>query len=136
VPNDPPKAPTGLRAPGRRLWAEVVGPYILTPAELGVLTEACRTSDELDRLERELRALPTLTTTGSTGQLRGHPLLSEIRNHRALLERLMTGLNLPDDDQQVGTRATSRHARRAAQARWKRRNNGDPQTEADHTDTG
>ncbi len=42
--------PTGLKAPGRRLWGAVAGLYILTPAELEMLGQACRTADELDRL--------------------------------------------------------------------------------------
>jgi len=112
--------PSGLRAPARRLWAAVVDKYVLTPAELVMLSEACRTSDELDRLERAVRALPELTTTGSAGQVKAHPLLGEVRAHRQLLERLAGALNLPDVDQEVGLRAGSRHARTAARARWQR----------------
>ena len=119
--DDDVRPPTGLKAPGKRLWAAVVGPYVLTPAELEMLGQACRTSDELDRLERAVRALPELTTIGSTGQLRPHPLLEEVRRHRLLLERLTTALNLPDDTEQVGTRASSRHARKAAEGRWRKR---------------
>src|SRR5215203_3420119 len=115
-----PKPPPGLRAPARRLWAAVVGRYVLTPAELAMLSEACRTSDELDRLERAVRALPALTTTGSAGQVKAHPLLAEVRAHRQLLERLAGALNLPDMDQEVGLRAGSRRARAAAVARWQR----------------
>jgi hypothetical protein len=36
------------------------------------------------------------------GQPRPHPLLHELREHRWLLERLTSALNLPDDDQEVG----------------------------------
>ena len=114
----PPKAPTGLRAPGKRLWVAIADKYLLTPAEVSVLVEACRTSDELDRLERAVRVLPELTTTGSTGQLKPHPLLEEVRRHRTLLERLTTALALPDEDQTVGLRGASRHAQKAARARW------------------
>src|SRR5215211_106993 len=42
---DPPTA-------GKRLWAAVVEKYVLTAAEMANLGEACRTADELDRLER------------------------------------------------------------------------------------
>src|SRR5829696_4271216 len=93
---------------------------MFTPAELEMLGQACRTRDELDRLERAVRALPELTTTGSTGQLKPHPLLEEVRRHRLLLERLTAALNLPDDDQEVGTRASSRHAQKAAEGRWRK----------------
>jgi hypothetical protein len=119
--DDDVRPPSGLKAPGRRLWAAVVVPYVLTPAELEMLGQACRTSDELDRLEKAVRALSELTTTGSTGQLKPHPLLEDVRRHRLLLERLTSALNLPDDTEEVGTRAGSRHARKAAEGRWRKR---------------
>jgi len=119
--DDDVRPPSGLKAPGRRLWAAVVVPYVLTPAELEMLGQACRTSDELNRLEKAVRALSELTTTGSTGQLKPHPLLEEVRRHRLLLERLTSALNLPDDTEEVGTRAGSRHARKAAEGRWRKR---------------
>src|SRR5215204_3512790 len=107
---------------------------MLTPAELEMLGQACRTRDELDRLERAVRALPELTTTGSTGQPKVHPLLEEVRRHRLLLERLTTALNLPDDGQLIGARGPTRHARKAARSRWQAWNeyqNGDaPHTAA------
>jgi hypothetical protein len=115
------KPPTALRAPGRRLWWSVAEKYVLTAAELEMLGQACRTCDELDRLERAVRALPELTTTGSTGQLKPHPLLAEVRAHRQLLERLTTALALPDEDQEVGLRLGARHARAAARGRWRER---------------
>jgi hypothetical protein len=113
------KPPTGLQAPGKQLWAAVATKYVLTPAELVNLAEACRTKDELDRLERAVRALPDLVTTGSTGQLKPHPLLAEVRAHRLLLERLTGALNLPDEDEEVGLRPGQKHGRRAINARWK-----------------
>jgi|SRR5829696_5551550 hypothetical protein len=119
--DDDVRPPSGLKAPGRRLWTAVAGLYILTASEVEMLRQACRTADELDRLERAVRALPELTTTGSTGQLKPHPLLAEVRAHRQLLERLTTALNLPDDTEEVGTRASSRHARKAAKGRWRKR---------------
>jgi hypothetical protein len=94
---DSPRRPVGLREPGRRLWAAVVGGYMLTPAEIEMLSEACRTVDELDRLTRAVRALPELTTAGSTGQVVAHPLLAEVRAHRRILERLAAALHLPQD---------------------------------------
>jgi hypothetical protein len=110
--------PAGLEASGMRLWAAVTGPYVLTPTELANLAEACYTSDELARLEAAVRELPDFVVRGSTGQARPHPLLSEVRAHRQLLQRLMEGLNLPDQDQQVGLRGGARHAAKAARARW------------------
>ena len=56
------RPPSGLKAPGRRLWLSVVGKYVLTAAEVEMLGQACRTADELDRLERAVRKLPDLTS--------------------------------------------------------------------------
>jgi hypothetical protein len=113
------KPPTGLKAPGRRLWLSVAERYVLTAAEVEMLGQACRTADELDRLECAVRQLSDLTVVGSTGQPRAHPLLEEVRRHRLLLERLTGALNLPDEDEEVGLRPGQKHGRRAIQARWK-----------------
>jgi hypothetical protein len=115
------KPPGGLKAPGKRLWAAVVEVYVLTASELAMLEQAARTADELDRLEKAVRALAELTTTGSTGQLKPHPLLAEVRAHRQLLERLTAALALPNIDEQEGLNGAQRHARRAAIARWSRK---------------
>ena len=116
------RPPSGLKGPGKRLWASVAEKYVLTAAEVEMLGQACRTADELDRLERAVRALPELTTTGSTGQLKPHPLLAEVRAHRTLLERLTTALSLPDEDEEVGLRPGQKHGQRAIRARWKEAN--------------
>jgi hypothetical protein len=118
------RPPSGLRTAGKRLWAAVVESFVLNPAEVAMLEQACRTVDELDRLERAVRSLPELTATGSTGQLKPHPLLGEVRAHRQLLERITTALSLPDEGEDVGLRPGQRHARRAVNARWRPQVNG------------
>jgi hypothetical protein len=112
------KPPTGLKAPGRQLWAAVATKYVLTPAELEMLGQACRTADELDRLERALRQLAELTVRGSTGQPKAHPLLEEVRRHRVLLERLTGALCLPNEDENIGLRPGQKHGQKAIIARW------------------
>ena len=113
------RPPSGLKTSGKRLWVAVAESFVLNPGELAMLEQACRTADELDRLERAVRALPELTTAGSTGQVKPHPLLAEVRAHRLLLERLTGSLNLPDEDEEgPGLRPAQRHAQRAARARW------------------
>ena len=113
--------PSGLRAAGKRLWAAVAESFVLNPGELAVLEQACRTADELDRLERAVRQLDSLTTTGSTGQIKPHPLLAEARAHRLLLERLVGALALPDEGEEQGLRPGQKHAQRAARGRWRER---------------
>jgi hypothetical protein len=116
------RPPSGLKASGKRLWLSVADRYVLTAAEVEMLGQACRTADELDRLEKAVRELTELTTTGSTGQLKPHPLLAEVRADRTLLERLTTAFCLPDEDQEVGLRPGQKHGQRAIRARWKEAN--------------
>ena len=91
---------------------------MLSAGELEVLRQAVRTADECERLERAVRALPDLTTAGSVGQPKAHPLLEEVRRHRVLLERLCGSLNLPAEDEEQGLRPAQKHAQKAARARW------------------
>lgn len=90
------RAPADLQAPGRRLWRQVVTPYVLTPAELLILEQACRTADELMIIEKAVRDLDDLVVVGSMMQPKAHPLLEEVRRHRVMLDKLTRSLNLPD----------------------------------------
>ena len=91
--DEPLKPPSGLRTPGKRLWADVATRYVLSAGELEVLRQAAHTCDEVDRLEREVRGLP-LTVPGSMGQLRPNPLLKVLQDHRLLLRRLDVWLGI------------------------------------------
>jgi hypothetical protein len=118
------KPPTGLKASGKRLWLSVADRYVLTAAELEMLSQACRTADELDRLERAVRQLTELTVHGSTGQPKAHPLLEEVRRHRVLLERLTSALCLPNEDEEIGRTPGQKHGQKAINARWHPEANG------------
>jgi hypothetical protein len=116
-------APTGLGPKSRKLWRAITGDYDLRVDELRVLEDACREIDLIDRLETELRDSP-LMVKGSMGQKVASPLVQELRQHRAVLARLLAQLKLPDDtSEQAGqTPESSRStaARTAATARWSR----------------
>jgi hypothetical protein len=114
----PHPVPSRLKAPGRRLWAAVTAEYVLTPGEYALLVEACRTADELDRLQRAIRALDDLMIEGSMGQMRQHPLLAEARSHRLVLERLTAAMALPGLDQVMGLSPAQKHGQKAAEGRW------------------
>lgn len=115
--------PRGLAATGSRLWRDVVAIYDLRTDELLLLDKAARTADDLARLEQALAGEP-LTTVGSAGQLRAHPLLAELRGMRLVLGSLLRQLALPDPnaEQDAPRRAAERSdlAMRAARARWDR----------------
>ena len=55
---------------------------------------------------------------GSTRQPRPHPLFEEVRRHRATLAALLTNMRLPAATEEVGPKATSLKAWRAARSHW------------------
>lgn len=114
------RTPAGLRARGRRFWADTTTAFELERDEVELLVEVCRTLDTIDSLQvavdREGVVVP-----GSTGQPRQHPALTELRGARIVLSRLLAQLALPDAEGAPLATATSDRARSAAQARWARR---------------
>lgn len=119
------RAPKGLAARGRRLWAGAwkVKPG-LSPAEVVLLEEACRVVDRLDRLAAvlagETRAWAELDWPGegSPAVLVVSSAVSEARQHAALLRQLLTTLDLPAEarvevsglDELAARRSTGRSA--------------------------
>lgn len=114
----PPRAPVGLQARGRAFWRHVTVAYELERDELELLVEACRLLDECEALAAVL-AEQGYTVTGSTGQTRVHPAVTELRSSRLALGRLLAQLGLPDEDGQAGVRSglQARGAHGAA-SRW------------------
>lgn len=112
-----PAAPAGLSSRAQRFWRSTVGDYDLSDVELLLLTELCRTIDEIDELRKAIDADGTMVP-GSMGQTRPHPAFSQIRASRALVSRLASQLDLEDPD--GGTLATPLSARgkQAARKRW------------------
>lgn len=110
-----PPTPRALKAAGKKLWQETVKVYDLRQDELEVLRAACAEADLIAKMAAELDGEP-LTTSGSMGQTVAHPLLSEIRQHRATLAGLLGRLKLPDID--GATEAAPNQNRSAANSRW------------------
>ena len=118
-----PEPPEGLGEPGVRLWTSVAASFVLNAGEIEILRQAASTADEIALLESELRG-SSLVVAGYTGQPRPNPLLKIIQDHRLLLRRLVDSLALPDEDEESGLRPGQRHARMAANARWRPVQNG------------
>jgi hypothetical protein len=112
------KPPDDLETAGRRLWDSVAASFVLNAAEVEILRQAAATADEIALLEAELRS-SSLVVAGYSGQPRPNPLLKIIQDHRLLLRRLVDSLALPDEDEEHGMRPGQRHARVAANARWR-----------------
>ena len=111
------RPPARLSKSARALWEGVMSKWDLRPDELRILEDACREASLVDRIERELGS--DLLTPGSTGQVRAHPLLGEVRQHRAAVSQLLSRLNLPDAAADGRAQeARTQHARLAAVARW------------------
>ena len=117
-----PPADLVARGRGRRFWKSVLTEFEASPSELELLAEACRTLDELRRAVERDGAI----VTGSVGQPRRHPALTEARQQRAELRRLLDVLGIPAplasaaEAEGVVSIAT-RRATRAVRARWERR---------------
>jgi hypothetical protein len=118
MPDESPKPPDGLQTAGKQLWDSITATFVLNAGETEILRQAAATADEIALLEAELRA-SSLVVAGYMGQPRPNPLLKIIQDHRLLLRRLVDSLALPDEDQEHGMRPGQRHARTAAQGRWK-----------------
>jgi hypothetical protein len=111
-------APSNLGAKSKRLWTTITSSYELRADELRILEDACREVDIVERLETEFRDAPTMVR-GSMGQEVASPLLQELRQHRAVVARLLGQLKLPDEDGRQ-QESVSNAARKAANARWSR----------------
>lgn len=115
------RAPSGLGTAGKAIWRQIWADLDkagaeLRPDEVATLTAACETADLVRRLESELAGAP-LTVPGVRGAVVANPLLSELRQNRALQAQLLARLKLVAADQGPESPRT-RSARRAAQARW------------------
>lgn len=112
-----PPAPAGLEQRGKRFWSRTVATYTLSPSELEILTEACRSLDECEAL-RSAVADEGVSVTGSKGQPRPHPALAELRQARLATARLLAHLALPDDDAGAVPSPATLRGRKGAESRW------------------
>lgn len=115
------RAPEGLGAAGRRLWGDISGTYDLRSDELRVLEDTCREADLVAAMQAQIDdAGFEMFVSGSMGQTVINPIVSEIRQHRAVIQRFLAALKLPDGADEAEADDTTSKARAAATARWSR----------------
>ena len=121
TPKTPPP-PTGLASGGRALWREVAKTHPLRADHRRILTDCCFEVDLIDALQDALKGAPK-TVRGSQGQEVIHPLISELRMHRATLNTLLRALQLADSDTLAvdASRSARESAIGLARARWDRK---------------
>ena len=113
-----PRAPAGLGKAGRALWRQIHTHVDLdNVAEATAVQAACRTADELDRLEADLADAPTMAR-GSRGQPVAHPLFAEVRSHRATLAAQLRHAGIFDLTADRNPDASA-SGRALAEARWR-----------------
>jgi len=112
-----PAPPKDLATRGRAFWRQTLAVFELSEVEMQLLRECCRLLDECESL-REAVDREGTTVAGSPGQVRVHPALSELRQHRLALGRLLAQMALPDVGDTTLKTPTQARASKAAQARW------------------
>jgi hypothetical protein len=88
----------------------------LDEREAAILAAACRQADDVAALEEAI-AKQGVVVEGSQGQPRLSPLVTEARQGRLAVARLLGELDLADPDAEPRS-AKWRRARHAADARW------------------
>jgi hypothetical protein len=86
--------PEGLSDHGTRLWDAVTADFSLNAAELELLEQAARVSDQCAMLA-EIVASEGVMSESRLGESKIHPAAIELRNERLLLGRLLTTLRVP-----------------------------------------
>lgn len=111
--------PKGLEPGGRKLWNDVLAKYALRPDDLRVLKDACFEADLIDKLAAAMRTAD-LIIPGSMGQDVVHPIVTELRQHRATLAGLLRALKLPDPAEggETAPNAAPNPHRAAVNSRW------------------
>ncbi len=117
----PHRAPDDLGDAGRELWQSIVddlgADLELEPRELAILAAAGRQADVVARLEQIADADgETVPAPGGTVKL--HPAVSEARQGRVALARLLGELKLPSGVDETPRTAASARAQHAANTRW------------------
>ena len=113
--------PKDLGPAGTALWNAILGDvpvgHELDAKERDALAHAAHMADAIEALEAVVKEQGYLST-GVAKQIVVHPAVTEIRQQRTSLHRILTSIDL-DPDQSLTPR--QRRAQHAADVRWGRR---------------
>lgn len=118
-------SPNDLGDAGRGLWqavqASLADGWEFDARELAILALAAHQADDLAALEAAVSLHGTIVT-GSKGQPVLNAAVSEARQARLTISRLLGLLGIPDESEEPKT-AAQRRGQKAARARWDRDDN-------------
>ncbi len=114
-----PRTPANLGPAGKALWRRLTASYVFAEHELALLEVAAHQADDVAALERAI-AEDGYIVAGSQGQPRLSGAVTEVRQGRLALGKLLAQLALPDEDGEAAPSPASLRARKAANARWAR----------------
>ncbi len=104
---------------GKALVTRFTDEFDLEEREIAILHAAAHQADDIRALEASIER-DGVTVAGSQGQPRLNQAVTEVRQARVALARLLGQLNLPDPVSEKPESHTTLRARKAAEARWKR----------------
>jgi phage terminase small subunit len=87
------RAPSGLKGPGKRLWASVLADFELAEHEAAQLAEACFVRDRIEQLRAQVDTDGPMIESSQGARL--HPCIAEIRAQQLALARLLATLGVP-----------------------------------------
>lgn len=111
--------PEGLAEAGSAMWERLTGRFEFSEAERPLLELVCRQADLVASLEAAVAA-EGVTIAGSRGQPRLNAAVTELRQCRLALAKLLGELALPSEEDERPMTAAQRRAKHAAEARWAR----------------
>jgi len=117
-----PKPPKGLDVEGRSLWRAIVADaadqgLALDARELSWLRHAGKLADRIGELEGALDGADMIVP-GHAKQPVANPLLTEVRQHQALLAQMLGRLRLDVVESGAGQAGVPNRFRSAALSRW------------------
>jgi len=115
-----PAHPTGLRARGKRLWADMnrSGDFRDCPEVIAVIEQACFLADEIKRLQTLIRKAGADTrVTGYNGQPASMPEVADLQRNQQLYLSYLKSIRVSEED---GKLTRSEIGKIGAGARWSR----------------